>query len=68
MTVKQRACIDWICSTLGVKYYGRDNITDASKFISKFIDRARETQRESNFYNAWGLSFFFGRRFGGYIK
>ena len=65
MTEKQKNCIQWICSTLGVKYYERNNRTDASKFISKFIDRAREVQRESNFYNAWGLSFFFGRRFGG---
>lgn len=65
MTEKQKNCIQWICSTLGVKYYGRNNGTDASKFISKFIDRAREVQRESNFYNAWGLSFFFGRRIGG---
>ena len=60
MTKKQRDCINWICSTLGVKYYGRNTIEDASKFIGKFIDRAREVQRESNFYSAWGMSYFLG--------
>lgn len=61
MTEKQRKCIEWICSTLHVRYYGKNTISDASKFISKFINRAREVQRESNFYSAWGMSYFLGR-------
>ena len=65
MSEKQKKCINWICETLGVTYYGKDNMSDASKFISKFIDRAREVQRERNFYSAWGMSYFLGRPFGG---
>lgn len=61
MTEKQRECIEWICSILSVKYYGRDTVLDASEFISKFIVRAKEVQRESNFYNVWGVSFSLGR-------
>lgn len=65
MSEKQKVCIEWICDTLGVTYYGKNNVSDASKFISKFIERAREVQRERNFYSGWGLSYFFGRPFGG---
>ena len=61
MTEKQRITIDWICDTLGVTYYGGDNKTDAWKFINKFIDRAKEVQKEQNFYSSWGMSFFLGR-------
>lgn len=61
MTEKQRECIEWICSILNVKYYGRDTVLDASEFISKFIVRAKEVQRESNFYNVWGVSCCLGR-------
>jgi len=57
MTEKQRACIKWICETLGVTYYGKDSVNDASKFISKFIGRAREI----SFYSTWGISYFLGR-------
>lgn len=66
MSEKQKSCIEWICKTLGVTYYGKDNVSDASKFISKFIERAREVQRERNFYSAWGLSYFFGKPLGGH--
>lgn len=59
MTDKQRNCIQWICSTLGVKYYGKDTKYDAWVFINKFIDRAKEVSKENAFYNAWGLSYFF---------
>lgn len=61
MTEKQRSCIDWICQTLGVKYYGKNTKQDAWNFINKFIDRAKEVSKESRFYSAWGLSFFFGK-------
>ena len=61
MTEKQRKCIEWICSTLRIKYYGRNSVSDASKFISKFIDRAKEVQRENNFYGAWGMSYLLGK-------
>lgn len=59
MSEKQRNCIDWICETLGVKYYGGDNKQDAWKFINKFINRAKERAKE----NAWSLSFFFNYPF-----
>lgn len=59
MSEKQRNCIDWICETLGVKYYGGDNKQDAWIFINKFIKRAKEVSKETDFYNAWSLSFFF---------
>lgn len=61
MTEKQRSCIQWICATLGVTYYGGNNKRDAANFIGKFIDRAKEVQREQNFYSGWGLSYFFGK-------
>jgi hypothetical protein len=61
MSEKQRNCINWICDVLGVTYYGGDNKSDAWKFINKFMDRAKEVQKERNFYSSWGLSFFFGR-------
>lgn len=60
MTDKQKQCIEWICDTLGVTYYGSNTKQDAWKFINKFIDRTKEVSQESNFYNAWGLSYFFG--------
>lgn len=65
MTEKQRNCIDWICQTLGVKYYGGNNFYNAQCFISRFINRAREVHRESNFYSAWGLSYQLGHPLGG---
>ena len=61
MTEKQRNCIEWICNTLQIKYCGKDTKKDAAKFIGKFIDRARAIQQESNFYNAWGMSYFLNR-------
>ena len=64
MTERQRNTIYWICDVLGVTYYGGDNKSDAWKFINKFIDRAREVQRERSSYGAWGLSFFFGKPLG----
>lgn len=63
MTEKQRNCIDWICNTLRIKYCGKDTKDDAYRFISKFIDRAKEVQRESSFYSAWGMSYFLDRPF-----
>lgn len=59
MTDKQRSCIEWICETLGLKYYGRDTKSDASKFIGKYIGRAKD----ASFYNSWGLSFLLNRPF-----
>lgn len=64
MTEKQKSCIEWICRILNVTYYGKDTIDDASKFISKFIDRAREVQRERNFYGMWGMSYILGGPLG----
>lgn len=61
MTQKQKECIEWICQTLNVKYYGGNDFNNASKFISKFINRAKEVQRESNFYSAWGMRYMLGR-------
>ena len=63
MTEKQKSCIEWICETLHVKYYGRDTKEDAAKFIDKFINRAKEVQHESNFYRVWGMSYFLNRPF-----
>ena len=63
MNDKQKSCIEWICETLGVTYYGKDNVKDASNFIGKFIERAKEVQRERNFYNNWGMSYFLNRPF-----
>jgi len=63
MSEKQRKCIDWICETLGVKYYGGDDKQDAWKFINKFINRAKERAKEYGYYNAWSLSFFFNYPF-----
>lgn len=63
MTDKQRSCIDWICETLGVTYYGKDNVKDASDFISKFIERAKAVQKECNFYSSWGMSYLLNRPF-----
>ena len=63
MTEKQKSCIAWICETLNVKYYGKNTKDDAFMFISKFIDRAKEVQQESNFYSAWGISYFLNRPF-----
>lgn len=57
MTEKQKVCIKWICEVLGMKYYGRNTKSDAFKFISKYIDRAKEVSWEASFYNSWGLSF-----------
>lgn len=53
MTDKQKSCIKWICETLGLKYYGSDSKNDASKFIGKYIDRARDV----SFYSGWGVSY-----------
>lgn len=64
MTEKQRDCIDWICETLGVKYYGKDTKQDAWTFINKFIDRAKEVCNESSFYGAWGMCLLVGGRLG----
>ena len=61
MTEKQEKCIQWICSTLGVKYYGKNDKYEASQFIGKFIDRAKEVQKENNFFSAWGISYFLGK-------
>lgn len=61
MTEKQRSCINWICAMLNIKYYGKNTKRDAHIFISKFIDRARAVQHESNFYNAWGISYLLGQ-------
>ena len=61
MTEKQRKCIEWICNILNVKYYGKNTVQDASNFISKFIGRAEEVQRESNFCCTWGISYILGK-------
>ena len=61
MTEKQRDCINWICETLGVKYWGKDTKEDAWKFINKFICRAKEVSKESRFYSAWGVSYILGK-------
>lgn len=65
MTEKQKSCIEWICRILSVTYYGKDTVRDASKFISKFIDRAKEVQKECDFYGAWGTNYLLGKPFGG---
>lgn len=57
MTDKQRKCIQWICEILHVKYYGKDTRRDAWLFIHKFMDKAKEVQRDTDFINTWGLSF-----------
>lgn len=51
MTEKQRKCIDWICSVLGMEYCGIDSVNSARKFISAHIDEARETTRA--IYESW---------------
>lgn len=62
MTDKQKNCIKWICGILNVTYYGGDDKKKAQIFIGKFINRAREVQRESNFYSNWGLDFLLNRK------
>ena len=59
MTEKQKSCIDWICDTLGVKYFGKDTKQDAWKFINKFIDKAKEVARENAIYEAYWAQIFF---------
>ena len=52
MTEKQRKCIDWICETLGYHYYGKDTKQDASKFIGKHIQHAKDV----SIYRTMGLN------------
>lgn len=59
MSENQRSCIVWICEVLGLRYNGTDTKADAYKFISRYIDRAKE----ASFYNSWGLSYILNRRF-----
>lgn len=55
MTEKQKKCIDWICKTLGYHYYGKDTVLDASKFIGKHIQHAKDVSFNQRFYSMQGL-------------
>lgn len=47
MSEKQKACINWICETLGIQYDSSDTKQDAWKFINYYMDRAKEAASDN---------------------
>lgn len=59
MTDNQRKCIDWICKTLGLTYWGTNDFKSASAFISKYKEKAESVYSEREFLRYQGLQYLY---------